>query len=253
MLDATVILSLWRRPQNLKPQIEALRNQTFPPKEIWLWANDHDDNADVDFDDLDVDRIIDCSYNFKFYGRFAIALFAETRFVTIIDDDTIPGSKWLENCLDTYFKLEKKGFTQPILSTAGITLNSLRYENHVRAGWPIQNKEIEQVDVGCQSWFFNRDCLSHLWREKPTRWDNGEDIQFSYCSQKYGGVQTFCPPHPPGEKEKWGSLYAVELGTDAVATSNNTWLSHAQFFDQRDKVVRNALEQGWQTVKKVSL
>ena len=78
-----------------------------------MWANDHEDNEDFDFEDLDVDRVIDCSYNFKFYGRFAIALFAETKFVTIIDDDTIPGEQWLQNCLDTYLKLENKGLYYP--------------------------------------------------------------------------------------------------------------------------------------------
>jgi len=253
MLDATVILNLYRRPQHLAMQIEALRNQTFPPKEIWIWVNYHEDNEDVDFQKFNVNRVIDCSYNFKFYGRFAGALLADTKYVTIIDDDTIPGSKWLQNCIDTYFQLEKKGYTTPILTTAGVTLNSMQYQNHSRCGWPTQNKETTQVDIGCQSWFFNRECLSHLWREKPIMWDNGEDIQLSYCSQKYGGVQTFCPPHPPEDKELWGSLHAIELGVDEVATSNNTWLSHSKFFSQRDKIVKNALANGWQTIKNITL
>ena len=59
MLDCTVILTLYRRPQNLARQIEALRSQTFPPKEIWIWINDHVDNSDLCFDYLDCDRIID--------------------------------------------------------------------------------------------------------------------------------------------------------------------------------------------------
>lgn len=253
MLDCTVILTLYRRPQNLARQIEALRSQTLPPKEIWIWINDHVDNSDLCFDYLDCDRIIDSSYNFKFFGRFAAALLADTKYIAIFDDDTIPGEKWFENCLGTYCDLEAEGFKTPILGTAGVTLNSFRYENHYRCGWPTQNKETKRVDLVGHAWFLNRECLSHFWREKPYSWDNGEDIHFSYCAQKYGGVQTFCPPHPPEDQSLWGSLYAVELGTDAVATSNNTWLSHTLFFSQRDKVVRNAIANGWETVKNVTL
>ena len=94
MLDCTVILTLYRRPQNLARQIEALRSQTLPPKEIWIWINDHVDNSDLCFDYLDCDRIIDSSYNFKFFGRFAAALLADTKYIAIFDDDTIPGEKW---------------------------------------------------------------------------------------------------------------------------------------------------------------
>ena len=84
MLDCTVILNLYRRPQNLARQIEALRAQSFPPKEIWVWVNDHEDNSDLCFDYLDVDRVIDCSYNFKFFGRFAGALLADTDFIAML-------------------------------------------------------------------------------------------------------------------------------------------------------------------------
>ena len=31
-----VILSLWKRGQWLKEQLDILKNQTYPPKEIWL-------------------------------------------------------------------------------------------------------------------------------------------------------------------------------------------------------------------------
>ena len=69
--DITVILNAYRRPYNLKMQVDALRNQTMPPKQIWLWVNDHPDNHGFDFKSLGVDRIFHNDYNWKFYGRFA--------------------------------------------------------------------------------------------------------------------------------------------------------------------------------------
>jgi hypothetical protein len=98
------------------------------------------------------------------------------------------------------------------------------------------------------AWFFHYNVLQLFWREKPFTWANGEDIHFSYCAQKYGGVQTFCPPHPPEDRDMWGSLYAKELGEDAVATS---WLSRFNFFSQRDQIVNEAIKGGWNTCKQV--
>ena len=253
MLDVTVVLTLYRRPQNLARQVEAIRAQSFPPKNVWLWVNYHEDNADLDLSYIDVDRIIECSDNAKFHGRFAAALLADTKYVAIFDDDTIPGVDWFKNCVDTECELIKEGYKSPILGTAGVTLNSFRYENHYRCGWPTQNPETQRVDLVGHAWFFNRQNLAYFWAYRPFSFENGEDIQFAANAQIVAGVQSFCPPHPAGQSELWGSLYAHELGTDNVATSNNTWLSHAKFFSQRDKIVRYALKRGWSTVKSVTL
>ena len=91
--DITVILNAYRRPYNLKMQIEAIRNQTVKPKQIWLWINAHEDNEGFDFKSLDVDRVFHNDFNWKFYGRFAGALLADTEYLALFDDDTVPGSR----------------------------------------------------------------------------------------------------------------------------------------------------------------
>jgi hypothetical protein len=243
--DITVILNAYRRPYNLKMQIEAIRNQTKPPKQIWLWVNAHEDNENFNFKALDADRILYNDYNWKFYGRFAAALLADTEYVSIYDDDTVPGSKWHENCLNT---MNKEG---GILGTAGYVQTGDRAMQYYRHGWPSQNSETERVDYVGHAWFFKREWLSHLWREKPPTWDNGEDMHFSYTSQKYGNIQTYCPPHPENDKEMHGSLLGNELGVDSKATSNNEAVSHEVFFSQRDMCVRTAIDGGWNTVKNI--
>jgi len=107
------------------------------------------------------------------------------------------------------------------------------------------------VDYVGHAWFFKREWLSHLWREKPPTWDNGEDMHFSYTAQKYGGIQTYCPPHPEEIPEMHGSLMGNELGVDSKATSNNQAVSHQQFFSERDMCVRTAIDGGWNTVEKI--
>ena len=67
--DITVILNCYRRPYNLKMQVDALRSQTIKPKQIWLWINYHEDNKDFDPTTLGVDRVFSNDYNWKFYGK----------------------------------------------------------------------------------------------------------------------------------------------------------------------------------------
>ena len=173
------------------------------------------------------------------------ALLADTEYVAIYDDDTIPGKKWHENCLHCI--KEKNG----IMGSAGYIQTGDKAMQYYRHGWPDQNEKTERVDYVGHAWFFKREWLSHLWREKPPTWDNGEDMHFSYTSQKYGNIQTYCPPHPKEDREMHGSLLGYELGVDSKATSNNQAVSHKQFFSERDMCIRTAIDGGWNTVKKI--
>jgi hypothetical protein len=243
--DITVILNCYRRPYNLQMQVDALKAQSIKPKQIWLWINQHEDNENFDPTTLGVDRIFNNDYNWKFYGRFAAALLADTEYVAIYDDDTIPGRKWHENCLKTMETHEG------ILGSAGIILHGNRYVQHQRCGWPSQNEQTTEVDLVGHAWFFKREWLRYLWQEKPTTWDNGEDIQFAYMAKVHGGIPTYCPPHPPTDRELHGSILGNELGIDDKATSTNSAVSHQQFFSERDMCVQAGLKCGWETVRGV--
>ena len=245
--NITVILNAYRRPYNLKMQIDAIRAQTTKAAQIWLWVNAHPDNGGFDFKSLDVDRVFHNDHNWKFYGRFAAALLADTEYVAIFDDDTVPGSKWFENCLSTMTTNEG------ILGSAGVILNGHQYIQHDRCGWPSQNEEVTEVDLVGHAWFFKREWLKYLWQEKPTTWDNGEDIQFAFMAKIYGGIPTYCPPHPPNDKEMHGSVLGNELGIDDKATSTNSAVSHQQFFNERDVCVQTEIKKGWKTVRGITL
>lgn len=245
MNNITVILNMYRRPQNMHMQISSVKQQTIKPQEVWIWKNQHDDNKHVDLVQFDVEKRFNNDYNWKFYGRFAAAMLVKTEYVAIFDDDTIPGNKWFENCINTIQKYNG------ILGSAGVILNSAIYADHERCGWPTQNAETTRVDLVGHAWFFKREWLKYLWAESPTTWDNGEDIHFSYLAQKYGNIQTYCPPHPKNDKMLHGSLLGEKLGTDNVATSNNIVVTHQQFFGERDLCVRNSISGGWKTVRNV--
>ena len=238
--EITVILNCYRRPEYLETQIKAIRCQTVKPKQIWIWVNHHKDNSEIDFSKFDVDRVIKNDYNWKFYGRFAAGMLADTKYIAMFDDDTIPGPQWFSNCLKTM------DVTPGILGGVGVLLKEDRYYGHGRVGWSSHNNKIVEVDLVGHAWFFEREWLKYLWMETPFTWENGEDIQFSYTAQKHGNIKTFVPPHPSENEELHSSLYGYKMGVDDKATSNTR--NHEAFYAQRDACVKNAVFNGWNPV-----
>ena len=243
MNNITVILNCYKRPEYLKEQIESIENQTIKPKEIWIWYNNPEDREQIDLSEEFGDyKIINSNHNFKFHGRFALGLLAQTEYVVFFDDDTIPGPRWFENCFNT---LEKTG--DAILGTAGVLFNGEKndynYSRHAKIGWNGSNDDlITKVDLVGHSWFMKKSNLKYLFYEEPMTWDNGEDIQLSYLALKYGGIETYVPPHPPENQELWGSMKGTgwTYGTDESAS----W-KKGSHLDLRNQIVINYRDQGW--------
>ena len=176
-MSITAILNGYRRPQNIPLQINALRNQTVVPDEIWLWRNHHEDwNADgIDLSGI---KVCESNYNWKYLGRFAMAMLAQTDFVALFDDDTVPGTEWFENCLNTYEE------THGVLGGVGLRQhNTERYMEHTRFGWPSNNEEIVEVDLVGHAWFINKKDLKYIWMEEPVTYETAEDMHLSYTAQ----------------------------------------------------------------------
>ena len=71
------------------------------------------------------------------------------------DDDTIPGKKWFENCLETIKQNEG------LLGTQGLRFKSkTRYSPNICIGWDNPNIKTEKVDIVGHCWFFKREWLS---------------------------------------------------------------------------------------------
>ena len=152
--------------------------------------------------------------NLGVWARFTFALNSSTEFIVVFDDDTIPGHRWIENCLNHSHL--------GLLGTIGLQYHDKNhYMNHVRFGWANPNPEPVQVDIVGHSWFFKREWLSVYFSElQPLNGFSffGEDIHFSYTLQKYLSIPTYVPPHPHDDWNKWGSLNGW-LGQDQHALS----------------------------------
>ena len=214
----TVVLNGYKRQEFLNYQINAVKNQTIPPNEILIWNN----GDYIDFRDVDKNIVIaNSSKNFGVWSRFSFALNAETEYICVLDDDTMPGKRFFENCLSTM------KISPGLLGARGLRFFSKnRYQPHKSFGWDNPNEDLKVVDIVGHAWFFKREWLSYFWRELPLCNSSrmvGEDIHFSYTLKKYAGINTIVPPHPLKNKDYWGSdpVLALKLGTGLESISQN--------------------------------
>jgi len=224
-IKIAVVLNAFKRTKYLEKQLDAIENQTIKPTQIYVWQNrggvidEHLKNRFI---------LAKCSENLGVWARFAFALNVDTDYICLFDDDTIPGSKWFENCIDTIKKHDG------LLGTRGLRyLSTKRYNPYDFFGWENPNEETVQVDIVGHAWFFRREHLSMFWSELPPIDGSklaGEDIHFSYMLQKFS-LGTYVPPHPKDDKEMWGSLpeYGTKLGRNSAAISQN--ISSTNKFD----------------------
>lgn len=243
MSGITVILNSYKRIQYLPEQIKAIKEQTVPIDEIMVWSNKPEEGSQYNIDDLGV-KVVYANYNFKFHGRFAFGLLARSKYVAFFDDDTIPGPKWFESCLDTI----EKGFNG-ILGTTGVVLTGDNYQQNYKVGWNgTRVNSVKEVDLVGHAWFFEKKFLHYLWIDEPISWENGEDMQLSYFAQKYGNIKTYVPPHPVDNLAIWGSnpQKGNEYGQDKSGNSIAKFSSH---INERNRIVKEQIKRGWKLVK----
>jgi hypothetical protein len=242
--NITAIVNIFRRPHVLDNQIEAIKNQSIPPKSIIIWNNG---NQSVDLTKYKNDKyfkVFDCNYNSGVWSRFLISQLADTEYVCIFDDDTIPGHNWFKNCIDCMNKKEA------LYGTIGVIFkNTNKYDVFRRYGWDAtnngNNSESKPVDIVGHSWFFKKKWISYFTRDSPMVNEFfcvGEDIHFAHMLQKYANIPTYVPPHPANDLSLFGSIpkTAWKYGCDGNSGSNNF-----NSVNPFDKPLVNALSSGF--------
>ena len=236
----TAILTVYKRGQYLSAQVQALREQSVPPTEIWVWCND----SDVPLEDVSelVDRVIVSNSNWKFWGRFAIANLVRTPYVCLFDDDILPQPNWLRSCLNTY-----DAGVDGILGGSGVLLpKEGGYSSKNKVGWNgHHHSTVTRVDLVGHAWFFKKDHLKYMWQEQPLSWENGEDIHLSCMAWKHAGIGTYVPPHPSEDETVWSCR--PDFGKMVGRTSSATFKTEGHH-SVRDDMVNAYREAGWKIV-----
>ena len=241
----SVILNIYKRPEMLEKQIQAIKAQSVEimSENIHVWYNKSDVNQS-----LPLDKKINtytCNWNTKFWGRFTVPLLVKTPYVAIFDDDIVPPKDWFKSCLETIEKPETNG----ILGGSGVVIDCKGYYPHHKFGWNGgKNIKTERVDLVGQAWFFRQEWIKYLFYEKPFTWDNGEDIMFAYLAQKYGGINSFVPPHPEGNKDVWCTDYNI---SQVVGSDKNSSWKMSNHMPVRNEICSYCIDNGWKTVNNI--
>lgn len=223
--DVTTICTLYKRPESLIKQIEALEKQTLRPKEIFLFQDGVADYYKIQILDTLKNRFANIKIaekNMGVWERFRFAKEAKSPYVCIFDDDTIPGDAWLENC---HFQMMQQ---EGIYGTNGIVMtNKTTYPlgGHFSVGWKGPVSKCTEVDFVGHSWFMEKRCLDYMLdgTQKMQEFKYvAEDMCLSVKAKEHG-IRTFVPPHPSNDKSLWGStpLFGNMFGRSAEALSFN--------------------------------
>jgi glycosyltransferase involved in cell wall biosynthesis len=237
-MSVTVVLNGYKRPYALEQQYDAIKNQTYKDINLILWVNLTTNNLYPSFPEKVINNCesIICNTNYGTWGRFSAALNARTKYIAVIDDDTIPGSRWIENCVETIKSHSGILTARGIIFDKSFERSYPSPQSYKPYGWCNPNQETVRVDMGCQSWFFEKHILRAFWAEAPevNPMNYGEDTHISYVAQRFFGLHTYVPAHPIEDESLWGSIpeTALKYGEDASALSwsneanvgmNNYW------------------------------
>ena len=230
-----VILTAYRR-DHFARQIEAVRPQAAT---VTIWQN----GGAVDLEphrarwsDL---RVVGCSENYRFHGRFALGLLGpDEDLVAIFDDDAIPGPRWLENarrCLLAH---------EAVVGANGRIYDpeTLR-QTDIGGGVPVH--EDTRVDFVGHAWMVRRAWLRLMFAVEPPTWLNGEDIHLgATCAM--AGIPSYVPRQPADDRDCWGDL-DPGLGADDVAT-----YKRADHRPLREAAIRYWRSQGWRLLREAT-
>lgn len=192
----TVILNHFKR-KTLCAQLDSLLHQTLPFHHVWVLSfgspNEQSLKRIVDSYNNSKISFISSTYDFKYYGRFQMALQTEADLVYILDDDMIPGKKMLQimshvagtdkyknsvlGSIGRILPFRQKDFTFPSYrkfrsKEAGLYLPDPAYD--------ITIDRVVQVDFLSSSWFLSAELIKTLFIETPFTFATGEDLHLRY-------------------------------------------------------------------------
>lgn len=181
MSDVTVILNFYNKPVDmLDMQMKALQYQSVVPKYVWGCFLGCKDNTLLEaflkwkdkFENLDY---ISSSYNFKYIGRYQLALTAPTEYVIVLDDDRFPNEDFVKCTRDVLVKKDC------LIGQYGWILDDVKMD--VNGLFVFPNWMIKKKNPGT-SYYFNR--MELYSKNIGEHWNNStkKDISQNYIENK---------------------------------------------------------------------
>ena len=249
-VPVTIVLSLWKRSY-FEEQLKALLSQSRLPEAIWIIHCES--HVEIASQIEEYKQILPSIFyirsdvNLKYFGRFSLAMHTQSEYVWLLDDDIIPGRKWLETAYEKCRSLNTivcctgriipKNDFHPERAASGDIPEFFIGDCYNSADFNYCPRDTV-VDFGCNSYFMRTEWLKDFWAISPFTLSMGEDIHLSAALKMLRNVATLVPEQTCEETS--GNL-KKQYGRD----ENSSWLK-AGFYDARAGILRHLiLEKDW--------
>lgn len=228
------VLSLWKRGQYLEEQLECMRSQSAPPKEIWLCWGVNDDNKD--FEDTDLYKEFDKVYKVEDGGsccsRYEMCKQDEDQYFLVLDDDMFPTDNYMERCISF---IEKNGEHQ-IGCSGRIFLGKEYFPNIAVGSWNYKDTDV-LVHIGTNGHFITNHAVNCLLEHHDFGDIWADDIALGLYNWHYRKVATVVVAQ---DSDCNADKYKHERGCDDAALSKVE--TQSEFYKERNKLLANCLD-----------
>lgn len=242
----SIIVTLWKRKNYLAEQYLAFMRQSLKPLEIIYLINGHFITPDFVRNTTGANvKIIQSDIN-SLYTRFAICYIAQGEYVSIVDDDIIPGELWFANAMRASIQYNA------YVAGSGRLYNQAGKEGFYTYVYPCEKPNPPQTlscsdsdifcDWGCNSYFFKREWVPHIISHKRHKDSlrTFDDIQSAASLFMEGNIKCVTPMQPLWDRRLHASL-KDEYGQD----KNAVWLSSSRHFSDRQEYLETVIKGGY--------
>ena len=228
------VLSLWKRGHWLEEQLECLRSQSTPPKEIWLCWGVNSKNKD--FEDTDLYKKFDKVYKVDDGGsccsRYEMCKQEEGQYFLILDDDMFPTDNYMERCV-TFIK--NHGEHQ--IGSSGRIFSGDKYFPNRTVGSYNYHHTDTLVHIGTNGHFVSNHAINcfldnHNFEDK---W--GDDIALGLLNWYHRKVPTVVVAQ---DSSCNSDKYNHERGCDDAALSKVE--TQPEFYKERNKLLAHCMK-----------
>tara|TARA_B100000959_G_scaffold246059_1_gene271217 strand:- start:400 stop:1164 length:765 start_codon:yes stop_codon:yes gene_type:complete len=225
--EYTVILNYYNKSVSLlRKQIKTILNQTMRPECIWacFMGGDERDNLLRAFQEETIGvknaHFILSDYNFKYIGRYQLALTAPTDYIVMLDDDRFPDEGYCEAMVSILEKedclVQQYGWVLKTPRECGGKF-LLPFMKQCNSSMESDKSALTKASYLCGGMAFRKSSLKYLFNEDVYTVTTGEDIMFCMRCQK-NGIPVYV--HQPSLKENSRQfLYHDPEGINYTATT----------------------------------
>jgi hypothetical protein len=242
MKKVTTVLSVVNRLPYLNSQLDSINNQTVDSDIFIIWRNK--ERYSLSYPCIIYEN--ESKHFNSLYGRFYNSIHIKTPYVFIVDDDILPGSEYVERCIN----FSKQNNDKVAVCTFGVNFASgeTKYNPVFRVDQNLFLDNPLQVDMGGQGWFMKTELLYYFLYQPPVDLTTGEDLHFSYCLFK-NNIPIYVLDKDKNNLKTWQDVGLGKRGEDDKAQ----WKTNPNHFPVRDKLMEIYTSLGWEFKSKKTI